>query len=97
MQKMSNPSWASALGLVIAPWGAAPLPVRAIPFTPAVEYASFDGLILRPGTVEIGRASCRVRVTVDALASWAQSNGITILPNPDVEVGLWESVGSLLV
>src|SRR5438046_1453514 len=94
---MRKYSWCGALVLGIVLWWAAPLPVHAIPFTPAVEYdATPPGVsnILSTGGYQF---SMSVPFTVDALASWDQSNGITVLPNPDVEVGLWDSVGTLLV
>src|SRR5437763_4413524 len=90
MQNMRKYSWCGALVLVIALWGAAPLPVQAIPFTPAVEYASFDGLILRPGTVGY-QFSTSLPFNVDALAYWDDGLGNSH------QVGIWNSGGTLLV
>jgi hypothetical protein len=94
MQKMSKHSWCGALVFVIALWWAAPIPVHALPFNPAVEYTSFLGFVSDFGTVGY-QFSTSVPFTVDALAYWDTSSdsGSRI----DHQVALWDSGGTRLV
>ena len=93
MQKVSKHSWCGALVLVIAIalWGAAPLPVHALPFNPAVEYVD-SGALIGAGLYTLGyQFSTSVPFNVDALAYWIYGNGNSH------QVGLWDSLGNLLV
>ena len=94
MQTISKHSGCGALVLVIALWWAAPMPVHAIPFTPAVEYASFGGFILRPGTVGY-QFSTSLPFNVDALAYWDTTPDLGTSFNH--QVGLWDSARNPLV
>jgi len=95
MQKMSKHSGCGALVLGIVLWWAAPLPVHALPFTPAVKYAT-SGLAAGPGVlITLGyQFSMSVPFTVDALASW---NTTSLGYTANHQVGLWDSGGAPLV
>ncbi|MBX9658823.1 MAG: PEP-CTERM sorting domain-containing protein [Nitrospiraceae bacterium] len=92
MQDMRKRRECGALVLGIALWWAAPMPVHAAPFTAAVEYAtSFFSGVNNPLTLGY-QFSMSGPFNVDALASWVDP-----LNNNNREVGLWDSVGTLLV
>jgi hypothetical protein len=93
MQNMSKQSCCSALVLVIALWWAAPLPVYAIPFTPAVEYATSSALSFNPGFgFTLGyQFSMSGPFTVDALAYFNDGLG------NDHSVQLWNSTGGNVI
>jgi hypothetical protein len=91
MQNMSKHSWCGALALVIALWWAAPLPVHATPFAPAVEFDTI-GYSNNGFPFTFGYSfSTSVPFNVDALAYLVDGYGI------NHQVGLWDSVGTLLV
>ena len=91
MQNMSKHSWYGALVLVITLCWAAPMPVHALPFTPAVEYVSSQTLT-NPAPFTLGyQFTTSVPFNVNALAYWVDGRG------NNHQVGLWDSEGTLLV
>jgi hypothetical protein len=85
MQKMSKHSWCGALVIIIALWCAVPMPVHAIPITPAVEYTTSSitpGFDLGPRTLGY-QFSTSVPFTVNALAYFDDGLGNNHL------VGIW--------